>query len=414
MKSVLLIISLSSGGDSLLAISLSIRINEIMKVRVNIQALFENPTIVKLANLISNMQGCFEDTNNITKVEKKEHYHTSSAQKRMYYASLADGEASILYNIPSILVLDKKPDFSSLNESFKSLISNHTSLRTSFVIIDGELMQKVEPFVNFEIVTEETESLDIQEISKDFVRPFDLSKAPLIRAKLAYLKDGRCLLLIDMHHIISDGTSTSIITKEISDTYNELTSSSMSISNNHVLSDEDKNKLIYDFNDTEMPYIKSKTVIDLFEEQVVKNPNSIALVFGNQNFTYEDLNNKANQLGRYLIKNKVKPKDIVGIMVHRSPEMIVSILAILKIGATYLPIDPSYPIDRINYMLSDSNTELVLVHSDTLNLDIGDTYRKINVDLNLDIFSDTLCDNINIAINPEGLIYLIYTSRFYW
>jgi len=170
MKSVLLIISLSSGGDSLLAISLSIRINEIMKVRVNIQALFENPTIVKLANLISNMQGCFEDTNNITKVEKKEHYHTSSAQKIMYYASLADGEASILYNIPSILVLDKKPDFSSLNESFKSLISNHTSLRTSFVIIDGELMQKVEPFVNFEIVTEETESLDIQEISKDFVK----------------------------------------------------------------------------------------------------------------------------------------------------------------------------------------------------------------------------------------------------
>jgi len=194
---------------------------------------------------------------------------------------------------------------------------------------------------------------------------------------------------------------------------NLLNDVNITVDSINILSFEDK-KLLESYNNTQKFYTKEKSVIDLFEEQVVKNPNSIALVFGNQNFTYEDLNNKANQLGRYLIKNKVKPKDIVGIMVHRSPEMIVSILAILKIGATYLPIDPSYPIDRINYMLSDSNTELVLVHSDTLNLDIGDTYRKINVDLNLDIFSDTLCDNINIAINPEGLIYLIYTSRFYW
>ena len=402
------------GGDSLLAISLSIRINEIMKVRINIQTLFENPTIIKLADLISSMKNRIEDTTKITKAEKNDYYHTSSAQKRIYYASLVDGEASVLYNIPSILILDKMPDFKSLSESFKSLVANHASLRTSFMVVNGELMQKIEPSVNFEILTEETDSLDIEQISKDFIRPFDLSKAPLMRVKLITLKDGRCLLLIDMHHIISDGTSMSIITKEISDTYNELTNSSINSSNNYVLSDKDKNKLIYDFNDTKMPYLKSKTVIDLFEEQVVKSPKSIALVFENQSFTYEDLNNKANQLGRYLIKNEVKPKDIIGIMVHRSPEMIVSILAILKIGATYLPIDPSYPTDRINYMLSDSNTELVLVHSNTLDLDIGNTYKKLNVDLDLDIFSDTVCGNINLSINPENLIYLIYTSRVYW
>lgn len=177
-----------------------------------------------------------------------------------------------------------------------------------------------------------------------------------------------------------------------------------------ILSVQEKDNILSEFNNTFLDYDVNKTVIDYFEDQVKETPDSIALIFENQSFTYDELNRKANQLGKYLIKNGVKPQDVVGIMVHRSPEMIISILAVLKISATYLPIDPEYPMDRVNYMLENSNTKTVLVHKATLDLDIKSNCKKINVDLDLDIFKSNDYENINFPINSSGLIYLIYTS----
>ena len=93
-----------------------------------------------------------------------------------------------------------------------------------------------------------------------------------------------------------------------------------------------------------------------FEEQVEKNPNNIALVFKMKTMTYSELNKKVNSLARYLNTNKIRKGSIVGIIVTRSFEMIISILAVLKAGASYIPIDPEYPEERINYILENSNT----------------------------------------------------------
>lgn len=189
-----------------------------------------------------------------------------------------------------------------------------------------------------------------------------------------------------------------------------LSTNSILIKDIEITTPEEKDFIFNTVNNTYMDYNKNINVIDLFEEKVKEVPNNIALTFEDNSYTYKELNEMSNKLANYLLKNNVKPKDIVGIMIHRSTEMIISILAVLKLGATYLPIDPEYPIERINYMLDDSCTKTVLVHSATLNLNIGNTYNKISVDLNSDFYNSEKSNNLNTKIKPDDLIYLIYTS----
>ncbi|MBR3162540.1 MAG: amino acid adenylation domain-containing protein [Clostridia bacterium] len=188
-----------------------------------------------------------------------------------------------------------------------------------------------------------------------------------------------------------------------------LKNDSISIREIKVTTPQEEDLIVNKFNSTHLDYNKNKTVIDYFEEQVNKTPNSIALVCNKEALTYKELNEKANQLANHLIQNNVKPKDFVGIMVHRSCEMIIGILAILKAGATYLPIDPAYPKERITYMLQNSNCNTLLVCDDTIAL-IDGKYNKINISLNKDIYFTNKRENLNIKISPDDLIYMIYTS----
>jgi len=206
------------GGDSLSAIKLATKIFERLKVQIGIKSIFDNSSISKLAKIIENSDEAKE--NKIKKVEKKEYYPTSSAQKRMYYSTLADGKDSILYNISGGMIFEKKPNIAKLNQCFEELIKNNESLRTYFEVIDGEIVQKIQENVEFEVRDEKVDTSNIEEIANDFIKPFDLSKAPLIRAKLVTLKNQKTLLLIDMHHIISDGQTIQIISKQISNLYN--------------------------------------------------------------------------------------------------------------------------------------------------------------------------------------------------
>lgn len=124
-----------------------------------------------------------------------------------------------------------------------------------------------------------------------------------------------------------------------------------------IVTPEEKQKMLFDFNQTSFSYDDTLTVVDLFEEQVKKTPNKTALVSNGISLSYEQLNQKANILANYLRNTyQINPKDIIGIMLNRSPEMIIGLLAILKCGATYLPIDPEYPEERISYMLKNSDT----------------------------------------------------------
>ena len=173
-----------------------------------------------------------------------------------------------------------------------------------------------------------------------------------------------------------------------------------------IVTPEEKEKLIIEFNKTELKYDKTKTVIEMFERQVIKNPDKIAVISNGEKLTYREVNEKSNILARKIINTGIKKNDIIGIMLNRSPEMIIGLISILKCGATYLPIDPEYPQDRITYMLENSETKLVLVNEKTKEY-VADKYETINIDKNKETYSK---ENLNIKIDAESLAYLIYTS----
>ncbi|WP_348705610.1 condensation domain-containing protein, partial [Tenacibaculum sp. 190524A02b] len=134
----------------------------------------------------------------------------------------------------------------------------------------------------------------------------------------------------------------------------------VSIDNLAILPNQEEVQLLEDFNGTDVAYDLDKTLVDLFTEQVAKTPEAIAVVYENESLTYQELDERSNQLGHYLQAKGVKPDALVGICLERSIEMLVGILGILKSGGAYVPIDPEYPQDRIDYMLIDANINMVL------------------------------------------------------
>ena len=175
-----------------------------------------------------------------------------------------------------------------------------------------------------------------------------------------------------------------------------------------IVTPEEKQQLVTAFNKTELEYNKQETVIELFEKQVIKTPNKTAIISNKKELTYKELNEKANKLARNMISKNVKKGNIIGIMLNRSPEMIIGLLAILKCGATYLPIDPEYPAERISYMQENSEAKLVLVNNNT-EKDISENCIKINVE-KVENYENESTKNLEIKVNIDTLAYLIYTS----
>jgi amino acid adenylation domain-containing protein len=128
-----------------------------------------------------------------------------------------------------------------------------------------------------------------------------------------------------------------------------------------IIGEAEKQQLLVEFNNTTADYPNEQSVIALFEQQALLTPNKTALVFEDASFTYRQLNELANQAGHYLRTTyNIQPDEVVGIKLHRSQWLIVSILGVLKSGAAYLPIDPNHPAERIKFMLGDSNCKLVI------------------------------------------------------
>jgi non-ribosomal peptide synthetase component F len=126
-----------------------------------------------------------------------------------------------------------------------------------------------------------------------------------------------------------------------------------------VLSEAERSQVVEEWNQTEVSF-PPRCVHQLFEEQVERRPEATALVFEDQRLSYRELNAKANQLARYLRERGVGPEVLVGICVERSVEMIVGALGVLKAGGAYVPILPSYPQERINYILADAGVSILL------------------------------------------------------
>ena len=651
------------GGDSLSAIKLSATIFDEFNINISVPEIFNNNSIKEISRLITPLDKNIGSQ--ISPVGKREYYPTSSAQKRIYYSSTMSDKSSLLYNTSGALILDKLPDISKLEFAFNKLIQNQSSLRTYFELKDNQVIQKIKDNIDFKLDIDNSiiTNKQIKSIFNNFIKPFDLSMAPLFRAKIVKLENNKALLMIDMHHIISDGTSLSILINDVCKTYNNnnnipelkidykdysvwennklnngdfkeaedywtnqfkdevpvlnlptkprpavqsfegnkiyaeidklntekvnnlaknlgvtpymlllsayyillykytsqedivvgtpivnrssnelydivgmfvnslplrvnidsnltfsnfinnvkdiclesykyqsypfdelvsklnltrdtsrnplfdtmfiyqnngytpvsfnginaeyyipkskiskfdlsleivpngetlslsfeyatklfdegfiknlsnhyinilnaiLENTEIKIANIDMLSKEEKNKILYDFNNTKADYPKDKTIAQLFEEQVEKTPDNIAVVFENQQLTYRELNERANSLAYYLRDKGLGRNDIVGIMVNRSLKMIISIFAVIKNGSAYLLIDSNLPNQRIEYMLNDSSVSLLLTNkiSNGVNFNNQIDINNINLSSNINNIS-----NINLTSDNLAVIY---------
>jgi len=203
------------GGHSLKATILGAKIHKAFDVKIPLVEIFRLPTVRESAQYIENRQVSTEGKYAaVEPVEKKEYYVLSSAQRRLYILQQMVPHG-VVYNMPQVQQLSMAVDKEKLTETFKQLIRRHESLRTSFIAVNEVPLQKIHDEVEFEI---EYYDLDTDEHcstqTRTFIRPFDLSCAPLLRVGLIKTGEEKYVLMVDMHHIISDGVSQGVLLKE--------------------------------------------------------------------------------------------------------------------------------------------------------------------------------------------------------
>ncbi|GAX45364.1 non-ribosomal peptide synthase [Tolypothrix sp. NIES-4075] len=177
-----------------------------------------------------------------------------------------------------------------------------------------------------------------------------------------------------------------------------------------LLSEQERSQLVVEWNQTAADYRQDKCIHQLFEEQVQRTPDVVAVVYEDQILTYRELNNRANQVAHYLQDLGVQPETLVGICVERSFAMVVGLLGILKAGGAYVPLDPTYPKERLAFMLSDSQVSVLLTQK---NLVAGLPEHRVHMlclDTNWGIISHKSEENPVSGVTAENLAYVIYTS----
>jgi amino acid adenylation domain-containing protein len=211
------------GGDSLKAVSLAAALNKVLHFKVELTELFDNPTPEQLSRSLALKAPQQQTYERLQPVTPRAFYPLSSAQRRMYSLYLLD-PANLAYNLPSATIIDGPLNRSRLEAAVHKLIARHETLRTSFHIEDGQPVQKIHGKVAFAIQYKKqvvNSDLDIDKLLHRFVTPFDLTIAPLFRVELVEIGADRSLLLFDVHHIVADGTSVELLTKDVSRLYVE-------------------------------------------------------------------------------------------------------------------------------------------------------------------------------------------------
>ncbi|OAB29609.1 hypothetical protein PMSD_21420 [Paenibacillus macquariensis subsp. defensor] len=669
------------GGHSLKAMSLMSQVHKQMSVKITLRDIFDHPTIEQLAKVIQ------EQDNNqfipIVKAKESDYYPLSSSQKRLFILHQLEG-AEKAYNMPAVLLLEGELELGRLELAFARLIEKHEALRSSFELVDGVPVQRIHPSCNFRIGYREASEAEAKASMEDFIRAFDLSQAPLMRVDVINIGEDTHLMLFDMHHIISDGMSVSILLRELSDLYagktlqpldlqykdyslwqqeffqtdaykkdekywlatmagelpvlelpmdgarpalqnfngddiqvaldkdlseqlyqlasttgttlymvllaayasflHKLTGkeefivgspiagrpqaelenimgmfvntlalrmfpsenkrfsnflqevkhtalsayehqqypfeelieklnirrdlsrnpifdtmfeslnleNKLELSNINVkpykfgycaskfdltfsvieekgsiklnvdyctalfnretierwiqyyvhmlrrlihepdavigeielLSEAEREQILSGFNEPSIDgETESQTFAEMFEQQVTQKPDQVALVVGEVEWSYADLNAQANRLAHLLQAKGVIRETIVGIMARRSVDTVVGVMAVMKAGGAYLPIDPTYPLERIAYLLSDSYAQVLLTQRElqgqiTELLTGGHAEEQVEaVGFSGDVlyFEDACLeaensDNVGLVNGPEDLAYVIYTS----
>ncbi|MCY9512222.1 condensation domain-containing protein, partial [Paenibacillus larvae] len=204
------------GGNSIRATALAVRIQKELSADITLKEIFKFPTIEELARIASDAKP--KSYEPIQAAKPMSHYPVSSAQKRMYILSHMEG-GELSYNMTGAMRMEGPLKLKRLNYTFQKLIDRHESLRTGFELNGGEPVQRIYPAVEFHIERVKAKEEEVEGLVRHFMKEFDLKKPPLMRAALIELDPVKHILLVDMHHIISDGASMNILIKEFGQLY---------------------------------------------------------------------------------------------------------------------------------------------------------------------------------------------------
>ena len=183
-----------------------------------------------------------------------------------------------------------------------------------------------------------------------------------------------------------------------------------SIAHLPLLTEREKHQLLVEWNNTKADYPSDKCIHQLFEQQVARTPEAIAVIFGEKQLTYHSLAARANQLAHHLINLGVGPDVLVGICIERSLEMVVGLLGILKAGGAYVPLDPAYPQERLQFMLKDSGVQVLLTTAATKIGTLGAGLSVLCLEQDWELIQQEHDANPQISVKPNHLAYCIYTS----
>jgi tyrocidine synthetase-3 len=206
------------GGHSLRATVVISRIHKDLDVKIPLITIFKEPYIKGLARHIREAKK--EEYVSIPSKEKREYYPLASAQKRLYILQQME-KSSTSYNMPHSFPLTREMDVKRVEQVFKQLVQEHEILRTSFIVVQEEPVQRVHDTAEITVQYVKAERKEVSQIIKDFEKPFDLAKAPLIRLGFITIEATHHVLLFDLHHIVTDGTSQELLTNEFIFLYNQ-------------------------------------------------------------------------------------------------------------------------------------------------------------------------------------------------
>lgn len=177
-----------------------------------------------------------------------------------------------------------------------------------------------------------------------------------------------------------------------------------------ILDDDELQQLIVEWNSTTTAYPRDHTIPQLFNEHVEHMPDAIAVVYGSNQLTYRELNEQSNKLAHHLRDLGVGPDVPVGVCLERSMEMIVTLLAILKSGGAYVPLEAGYPAERLTLMLEDSGVPVLITTEQLLDTLPAHWAQVVCVDADSDLISSQSSEDVNSAVAPDNLAYIMYTS----
>ncbi|AMM92983.1 peptide synthetase [Peribacillus simplex] len=267
----------------------------------------------------------------------------------------------------------------------------------------SDLFRTLYVFENYPIQGERKSDLSVLEVQSAEQTNYPLTLIAMPDKQLT-LK-----LMYDRHHF--DEETIQRIQGHLSQTLIQMTKSSdPKLSEITHLTMEERTQLLEKWNDTQVDYSCESMIHALFEQQVEKRPEAIAVMYENEQLTYKELNERANQLAHYLQKQGVGPESLVGVYMERSPEMMIGLLGILKSGGAYVPLDPTYPEKRLRYILEDARIEVLVTQERLEKIGISEQIEIICMDqdrIAIEQEEPTACTS---SVTGKNLAYVMYTS----